>query len=104
MADDEHLEALLSDAVDAMYEKHQGNIGGANAAATSTNQRDNGKWRDLTAYWLLGMCNNYGYVVMLSAAHDIIERFGVHNVCVFSYIYILKRIRFTERFIIIFFF
>lgn len=26
------------------------------------------------AYWLLGLCNNYGYVVMLSAAHDILAR------------------------------
>lgn len=35
---------------------------------------DNGRWRDLTAYWVLGLCNNYGYVVMLCAAHDIIAR------------------------------
>uniref|UniRef100_A0A1B0AKK2 Battenin n=1 Tax=Glossina palpalis gambiensis TaxID=67801 RepID=A0A1B0AKK2_9MUSC len=32
-------------------------------------------WRDLCAYWILGLCNNYGYVVMLSAAHDIIGQF-----------------------------
>lgn len=38
--------------------------------------RDPGRWRDLTAYWILGLCNNYGYVVMLSAAHDIIKRFS----------------------------
>ncbi|KAJ8887675.1 hypothetical protein PR048_013893 [Dryococelus australis] len=31
------------------------------------------QWRDLLAYWLLGLCNNYGYVVMLSAAHDILS-------------------------------
>lgn len=36
--------------------------------------KDAGRWRDLTAYWILGLCNNYGYVVMLSAAHDIIGR------------------------------
>uniref|UniRef100_A0A146L4E2 Battenin n=1 Tax=Lygus hesperus TaxID=30085 RepID=A0A146L4E2_LYGHE len=29
--------------------------------------------RSVTAYWLLGLCNNYGYVVMLSAAVDIIK-------------------------------
>lgn len=34
---------------------------------------DPGRWRDLTAYWILGLCNNYGYVVMLSAAHDVIK-------------------------------
>jgi hypothetical protein len=33
-------------------------------------------WRDLVAYWILGMCNNYGYVVMLTAAHDIIKELG----------------------------
>lgn len=30
-------------------------------------------WRALIAYWIFGLCNNYGYVVMLSAAHDIIK-------------------------------
>lgn len=38
--------------------------------------KDPQRWRDLTAYWILGLCNNYGYVVMLSAAHDIIGRFS----------------------------
>lgn len=36
---------------------------------------DRYSWRDLVAYWILGLCNNYGYVVMLTAAHDIISRF-----------------------------
>lgn len=44
-----------------------------------TKVKDTGRWRDLTAYWILGLCNNYGYVVMLSAAHDIIERFNPDN-------------------------
>ncbi len=26
------------------------------------------------AYWLFGMCNNFPYVIMLSAAHDILSR------------------------------
>ncbi|OXU23226.1 hypothetical protein TSAR_014812 [Trichomalopsis sarcophagae] len=30
-------------------------------------------WRNLLAFWILGLCNNYGYVVMLSAAHDILH-------------------------------
>lgn len=35
------------------------------------------RWRNLVAFWILGLCNNYGYVVMLSAAHDILEsKFG----------------------------
>lgn len=32
--------------------------------------------RALIAYWILGLCNNYGYVVMLTAAADIIDRFS----------------------------
>lgn len=39
-------------------------------------RKDPHLWRDLVAYWMLGLCNNYGYVVMLSAAHDIIEQFN----------------------------
>ena len=26
------------------------------------------------AYWILGLCNNYGYVIMLSAAFDILNK------------------------------
>lgn len=29
--------------------------------------------RNLVGFWLLGLCNNFGYVVMLSAAHDILS-------------------------------
>ncbi|XP_066155355.1 battenin isoform X2 [Euwallacea fornicatus] len=32
------------------------------------------KIRSLVAYWILGLCNNYGYVVMLTAANDIIGK------------------------------
>lgn len=42
--------------------------------------RDKALWRDLVAFWFLGLSNNYGYVVMLSAAHDIIAHFGQHQV------------------------
>ncbi|KAF7384717.1 hypothetical protein HZH68_014329 [Vespula germanica] len=43
------------------------------------------KWRNLVAFWILGMCNNYGYIVMLSAAHDILEsRFGTLNTTIAS--------------------
>lgn len=34
-------------------------------------------WRVLVAYWILGLSNNYGYVVMLSAANDILKKEGV---------------------------
>ncbi|RWS17713.1 Battenin-like protein [Dinothrombium tinctorium] len=29
---------------------------------------------NLTGFWLLGLCNNYGYVVMLSAAFDLLKK------------------------------
>jgi battenin len=44
--------------------------------------RDNrsAKTRDLISFWILGLCNNYGYVVMLTAANDIISTDKVsHN-------------------------
>lgn len=42
--------------------------------------KDGQLWRDLVGFWVLGLCNNFGYVVMLSAAHDIIARFDkVHE-------------------------
>ncbi|MBN3315709.1 CLN3 protein, partial [Atractosteus spatula] len=31
-------------------------------------------WRNLAGFWLLGLCNNFAYVVMLSAAHDILSQ------------------------------
>lgn len=30
--------------------------------------RDKGLWRDLVAFWFLGICNNYGFIVMLSGS------------------------------------
>jgi hypothetical protein len=36
--------------------------------------------RNLVAYWILGLCNNFGYVVMLSAAHDILSENFNQNV------------------------
>lgn len=64
-------------------EKGKDNNGSlSTVVASSSTIRDgkSGLWRDLTAYWILGLCNNYGYVVMLSAAHDIIGRFGGEHV------------------------
>lgn len=51
--------------------------------------KDAGRWRDLTAYWILGLCNNYGYVVMLAAAHDIIGRINSSHDNVSIIVYIL---------------
>ncbi|XP_038069180.1 battenin-like isoform X1 [Patiria miniata] len=45
----------------------------AAAAAIRQNNRKT-KIRNLVAFWLLGLCNNYAYVIMLSAAYDILEK------------------------------
>lgn len=44
-------------------------------------RKDQQLWRDLLAYWILGLCTNYGYVVVLSAAHDILTQFDGRKVC-----------------------
>lgn len=64
------------------------NIGGK--VGNEVKLKDAGRWRDLTAYWILGLCNNYGYVVMLSAAHDIIGRINSShdNVSIKLFIYL----------------
>ncbi|XP_035254075.1 battenin isoform X2 [Anguilla anguilla] len=36
-------------------------------------------WRNVSGFWLLGLCNNFAYVVMLSAAHDILKQQETHN-------------------------
>lgn len=44
--------------------------------------------RNFIAFWILGLCNNYGYVVMLSAAHDILEgkfRMAVSKIVIFMW-------------------
>ncbi|KAI1884678.1 hypothetical protein AGOR_G00228890 [Albula goreensis] len=35
--------------------------------------------RNISGFWLLGLCNNFAYVVMLSAAHDILKQQETHN-------------------------
>ncbi|XP_069033456.1 battenin isoform X2 [Embiotoca jacksoni] len=47
-----------------------------NADPVQSPDGDNGRcarWRNCTGFWLLGLCNNFAYVVMLSAAHDILK-------------------------------
>lgn len=31
------------------------------------------KWRNIIAFWIFGLCNNFPYVIMLSAAFDILS-------------------------------
>ncbi|XP_014398454.1 PREDICTED: battenin [Myotis brandtii] len=35
--------------------------------------RQGAHWKNAMGFWLLGLCNNFSYVVMLSAAHDILS-------------------------------
>uniref|UniRef100_G1MAC3 Battenin n=1 Tax=Ailuropoda melanoleuca TaxID=9646 RepID=G1MAC3_AILME len=35
--------------------------------------RQGALWKNVVGFWLLGLCNNFSYVVMLSAAHDILS-------------------------------
>jgi hypothetical protein len=46
--------------------------------------REQRNYGNLVAYWILGLCNNFGYVVMLSAAHDILSENFNQNVQVSS--------------------
>ncbi|XP_061081287.1 battenin [Conger conger] len=36
-------------------------------------------WRNISGFWLLGLSNNFAYVVMLSAAHDILKQQETRN-------------------------
>lgn len=35
--------------------------------------RQGAHWKNAIGFWILGLCNNFSYVVMLSAAHDILS-------------------------------
>ena len=37
------------------------------------------KWRNIVGFWILGLCNNYPYVIMLSAAFDILASLENHD-------------------------
>ncbi|XP_075441209.1 battenin-like isoform X2 [Ascaphus truei] len=42
-------------------------------ALPGTRAEKRSHWRNLAGFWLLGLCNNFAYAVMLSAAHDILR-------------------------------
>lgn len=71
----EQLPEVLDQAIAALHSRHPINQNNTNR---SSNQSINDvhKWRNILSYWILGLCNNYGFVVMLSAAYDIINRFN----------------------------
>lgn len=78
----EQLPEILAQAVSAIQDRQQTNhIHQNNVNASNQSIHDVHKWRNILAFWILGLCNNYGYVVMLSAAYDIIKRFNGVSVC-----------------------
>lgn len=62
---DAHIKASSSNEDDPENEE----IAGDKSNLLIKNQKN---IRNLIGFWLLGLCNNFGYVVMLSAAHDIL--------------------------------
>lgn len=41
-------------------------------------------WRNVIAYWLLGLTTEFGYVLIVSAAHDILQSFGTNSNVIYS--------------------
>lgn len=76
MNEPESLPSVLTNTVTAVENNNDNN----NQNSINEIIHSNYKWRNLTAFYLLGLCNSYGYVVMLSAAHDIIGRFNGYSV------------------------
>ncbi|KAK1151952.1 battenin isoform X1 [Acipenser oxyrinchus oxyrinchus] len=46
----------------------------SHVASPSETQDVTTRWRNFAGFWLLGLCNNFAYVIMLSAAHDILSQ------------------------------
>lgn len=79
----DNLPQVLTNAVSVIQDRQQSNqnVPNANSTPTASSTHDIHKWRNTLSFWVLGMCNNYGYIVMLSAAIDIINRFNRSSVC-----------------------
>lgn len=77
-----NLPDVLGYAVAAIHngQRNRVNMPYNDTDASRTHNTNQNKWRNLISFWILGLCNNYGYVVMLTAAHDIIERFNGYSV------------------------
>lgn len=48
----------------------------ATNANNKNNELESAKLRDYIAFWLLACCNNFGYTLLLTAAHDILKDSG----------------------------
>lgn len=86
------LSDVLTNAVSAIQNRNQtnqttpniSNVNNVDTTGTDQTINDVHKWRNILSFWILGLCNNYGYVVMLSAAFDIIKQFNGVTVSEFS--------------------
>lgn len=50
--------------------------GQAHSSDPKKEKCDKQMWRNVIAYWLLGLTTEFGYVLIISAAHDILQSFG----------------------------
>lgn len=83
MVDPNELSDVVSRAVSAIQQRPQTRRQARNDDTDNISRlepdtqqiHDDHNWRNILSFWILGLCNNYGFVVMLSAAFDIIQRF-----------------------------
>lgn len=83
MVDPNDLSDVVSRAVSAIQQRPQTSRQAQNNDSDTISRlepdvqqvQDDHNWRNILSFWVLGLCNNYGFVVMLSAAYDIIKRF-----------------------------
>lgn len=83
MVDPNELSDVVSRAVSAIQQRPQTSRQARNDDTDNISRHepdtqqihDDHNWRNILSFWILGLCNNYGFVVMLSAAFDIIQRF-----------------------------
>lgn len=83
MVEPNELSDVVSRAVSAIQQRPQTSRQSQDDADDNVNRiepaiqqtQDDYAWRNILSFWILGLCNNYGFVVMLSAAYDIIKRF-----------------------------
>ncbi|XP_064604901.1 battenin-like [Liolophura sinensis] len=59
---------------DDLYDENNMEVSDEESSAVVYNKSNLNSWRNLIAFWVLGLCNNFAYVVMLSAAHDILDQ------------------------------
>lgn len=41
--------------------------------SSKEHEHDPQLWRDLVGFWFMGLCNVYGFFIMLLAAHDLLH-------------------------------